>query len=269
MFLITGGTGVVGRAAVRLLTERGLKVAAITRDPHAALPPETQLIHPDEVTALGEVEGVLLSPRGFGARLSDVAALRPERIVVVSSVTVAYPAGEARFREHFVATEEAVRNLGSEWTMLRCADFAANTLAWAGQIRATGTVRGAYADARTSTVDERDLAEVGVLALTQTGHAGQAYVLTGEQSLSQADKVAAIGAAVGRDLAFVETDPEIVRQGMLAAGLPVEVPARLLGSQADYAREAGPTTDSVRRLLGRPARSFQTWAADHAAAFTA
>ncbi|MEV6970430.1 hypothetical protein AB0M47_35520, partial [Hamadaea sp. NPDC051192] len=74
---------------------------------------------------------------------------------------------------------------------------------------------------------------------------------------------------VGRELAFVEMEPEAVRQGMLAAGLPAEVPARLLGSQADYAREAGPTTDTVRRLLGRPARSFQTWAADHAAAFTA
>jgi hypothetical protein len=51
--------------------------------------------------------------------------------------------------------------------------------------------------------------------------------------------------------------------------LPEEVPDRLLGSQADYARNPGPTTDTVRRLLGRPARSYQTWAAEHAAAFKA
>ncbi|NUR70733.1 MAG: NAD(P)H-binding protein [Hamadaea sp.] len=267
MFLITGATGMVGRTAVRLLTERGLKVVAVTRDPHAALPPEAQLVHPDEVTALGGVDGVLLSPRAFGDRLADIAALRPERIVVVSSLTIPFPVGEPRFREHFAATEDAVRAMGPQWTMLRCADFAANTFAWAGQIKATGTVRGAYAAARTSTVDERDLAEVGVLALTSDGHAGEAYVLTGEQSLSQAEKVAAIGTAIGRELSFVEVEPEAVRQGLLAAGLPAEVPARLLGSQADYAREPGPTTDTVRRLLGRPARSFPTWAADHAAAF--
>jgi hypothetical protein len=56
---------------------------------------------------------------------------------------------------------------------------------------------------------------------------------------------------------------------MRAAGLPEEVPDRLLGSLADYAREAGPTTDAVRRLLGRPARTYATWATDHRAAFTA
>ena len=154
-------------------------------------------------------------------------------------------------------------------TILRCADFAANTLAWAGQIRATGTVRGAYPGARTSTVDERDVAAVAALALTQPHHAGQTYPLTGEQSLSQPDKVAALSAALGRPLSFAEAAPDEIRRGMLAAGLPDEVPDRLLGSLADYAREPGPTTDAVRRLLGRPARTYATWATDHRAAFTA
>jgi hypothetical protein len=54
---------------------------------------------------------------------------------------------------------------------------------------------------------------------------------------------------------------------MLAAGLPDEVPERLLGSLADYARRPGPTTDTVRRLLGRPAGTFSAWATDHSAAF--
>ena len=50
--------------------------------------------------------------------------------------------------------------LASTWTILRCADFAANTLAWAPQIRATGVVRGAYGDAATSTIHERDIGAV-------------------------------------------------------------------------------------------------------------
>jgi hypothetical protein len=55
---------------------------------------------------------------------------------------------------------------------------------------------------------------------------------------------------------------------MLAQGLPEEIPDRLLGSLADYARQPGPTTDTVRELLGRPALTFAEWAAENAAAFT-
>ena len=54
---------------------------------------------------------------------------------------------------------------------------------------------------------------------------------------------------------------------MLAAGRPAEIPDRLLGSPADYARAPGPATTTVADLLGRPARTFAQWAADHAGAF--
>jgi uncharacterized protein YbjT (DUF2867 family) len=272
MILVTGATGVVGRHAVRLLVEQGAKVAAVTRDPHADLPADTQLVHPSEVATLQGVEAILLSPRATGAAAAGLLAHAREtgttRVVVLSSLTVPYPAGHARFRQQFQAVENLAQESGLDWTILRCADFAANTLAWAGQIRATGTVRGAYPDARTSTIDERDIATVAALALTQPDHTGQTYLLTGEQSLSQPEKVAALSAALDRAVSFIEATPDEIRRGMLAAGLPDEVPDRLLGSLADYAREAGPTTDTVRRLLGRPARTYATWAEDHRAAFT-
>jgi uncharacterized protein YbjT (DUF2867 family) len=271
MILITGATGVVGREAVRLLAEGGAKVAAVTRDPSADLP--AQLVHPAEIADLPGVEAVLLSPRAAGAGAADLLAHAREtgatRVVVLSAGTVQYPAGLARFRQQFQAVEDIAKGSGLDWTILRCADFAANSLAWAGQIRATGTVRGAYPEARTSTIDERDIAAVAALALTRPEYGGQTYLLTGEQSLSQPEKVAALGTALGRTLSFVEAAPDEIRRGMLAAGLPDEVPDRLLGSLADYAREAGPTTDTVRRLLGRPARTYATWAQDHRAAFTA
>lgn len=273
MILITGATGVVGRETVRLLVEQGAKVAAVTRDPHAGLPAAAQLVHPDEVATLDGVEAILLSPRAVGATAAALLDRAREtgtgRVVVLSAVTVQYPAGLPRFRQQFEAVEELAKRSGLDWTILRCTDFAANTLAWARQIGATGTVRGAYAEARTSTIDERDIAAVAALALAQPHHAGQIYPLTGEQSLTQADKVAALSEALGRPISFTEATPEEIRRGMLAAGLPDEVPDRLLGSLADYAREPGPTTDAVRRLLGRPARTYATWATDHRAAFAA
>ena len=273
MILITGATGVVGRETVRLLVEGGAEVAAVTRDPHAELPAGTQLVHPAKVPAIDGVEAILLSPRAAGSTAVDLLARAREtgaaRVVVICYVTVQYPAGHAPFRQQFHAVEDIAKASGLDWTILRCADFAANTLAWAGQIQATGTVRGAYPHARTSTVDERDIAAVAALALTHPQHRAQTYLLTGEQSLSQPEKVATLGTALDRTLSFVEAAPDEIRRGMLAAGLPDEVPDRLLGSLADYAREAGPTTDTVRRLLGRPARTYATWARDHRAAFTA
>jgi NAD(P)-dependent dehydrogenase (short-subunit alcohol dehydrogenase family) len=73
--------------------------------------------------------------------------------------------------------------------------------------------------------------------------------------------------ALGQELTFAEMPPEQVRQRMLAHGLPEEVPDRLLGSLADYALKPGPTTDTVQRLLGRPALSFAERASEYAAAF--
>jgi hypothetical protein len=70
-------------------------------------------------------------------------------------------------------------------------------------------------------------------------------------------------------LSFAEVAPDQVRQAMLAQGLPDEIPDRLLGSLADYARQPGPTTGTVQQLLGRPALSFAQWATENAAAFGA
>ena len=75
------------------------------------------------------------------------------------------------------------------------------------------------------------------------------------------------GEAIGKELIFEQVSPEQVRKGMLAQGLPEEIPNRLLGSLADYAKQAGPSTTAVEEVLGRPALTFAEWAADHASAF--
>ncbi|MFF2849759.1 NAD(P)H-binding protein [Streptomyces sp. NPDC058001] len=277
MFVVIGATGSVGRDVVKLLLAAGEEVAAVSRDPAADLPGGAQVVNgdpsrPDSLTALPDgVDAVLLSPRavrGAAAELLSLAAARgARRVVVLSAATVEHPAGHRRFADEFRAVEQAARDSGLDWTFLRCADFAANALAWAPQIRATGVVRGAYGDAATSPIHQRDIAEVAVRALADPEHAGHAYVLTGPQSLDQRDKVHLIGEAIGRELSFQELEPEQVRQAMLAQGLAEDLPDRLLGSLADYANTPGPTTDTVEQLLGRPALTFAAWATDNIAAF--
>ena len=182
-------------------------------------------------------------------------------------MTVQYPAGEARFADAFTAAEDVVKACGLDWTLLRCADFAANALAWAPQIRQAGIVRGADGDAATSSIHERDIAAVAASALASPAHAGHSHVLTGPQSLTQRDKVRLIGEAIGKELSFQEISAQQVRRAMITQGLAEEIPDRLLGSLADYAKRPGPSSDTVQQVLGRPALTFAQWAAGHATAF--
>jgi uncharacterized protein YbjT (DUF2867 family) len=283
MILVTGATGTVGREVVNLLLDDGHEVAAVTRNPTAAeLPGGAHVVggdlsRPQTLTsALRGVEAVLISPRALGdatagavsAELLALAAEQgAERVVALSALTVQYPAGYRRFADAFKAVEDAVKASGLQWTFLRSADYAANALAWAPQIRSSSVVRGAYGDAATSTIHERDVAAVAARALVNPAHAGHAYVLTGPQSLTQRDKVRLIGEAIGKELSFEELPPEQLRQAMLAQGLPEDVPDRLLGSLADYAKQPGPSSNTVEQVLGRPALTFAKWAAEHAAAF--
>ncbi|MGP3961766.1 NAD(P)H-binding protein [Nonomuraea sp. 3N208] len=278
MILITGANGVVGRQVMNQLLQDDTAVTAVTRSPAEAKLPDRvravngDLFHPQWIEqALEGAEAIQISPRAAGPGLGDLLKLAAKqgvrRAVLLSATTVEYPAGEARFAAQFKLAEELVMSSGLDWTVLRLADFAANALAWAPQLKAGDVVRGAYGQAATSPIHETDIAAVAVQALRTSAHAGKVYTLTGPQSLDQFEKVRLIGAAIGRELSFQELPPEQVRQGLLAQGLPEEVPARLLGSLADYASRPGPTTATVEELLGRPALTFADWAHDNARAF--
>jgi uncharacterized protein YbjT (DUF2867 family) len=175
--------------------------------------------------------------------------------------------GYQRFADAFKAVEDEARASGLRWTILRCADFASNTLVWAPQMRSTGMVRGAYGDAATSTIHERDVAAVSARALLDVAHAGHTYVLTGRSPLTQRDKVRLIGEAIGKQVLWEEISPQQVRQAMLAQGGPEDVPDRLLGYLADRVQQPGPSSLDVSQVLGRPALTFAQWAVEHAAAF--
>lgn len=278
MILITGANGVVGRQVMNLLLQEDAAVTAVTSSPGEARLPDGvravsgDLFRPQWIeAALEGVEAIQISPRATGPGLGELLKLAVKqgvrRAVLLSATTVEYPAGEARFAAQFKLAEDLVTSSGLDWTVLRLADFAANALAWAPQIKAGDVVRGAYGQAATSPIHETDIAAVTVQALRSSVHTRSIHTLTGPQSLDQSEKVRLIGAAIGRELSFQELPPEQVRQGMLAQGLPEEVPARLLGSLADYANHPGPTTSTVEDLLGRPALTFADWARDNAPAF--
>src|SRR5262249_32366324 len=111
--------------------------------------------------------------------------------------------------------ERLTASSGLAATILRPAMFASDAgVWWASSIRNGGAVRWPYGSAQAAPIGERDIAAVAARALCDEGHAGREYVLTGPESLGQADQVAAIGDAIGRRIPFEELSPEEFRREM-------------------------------------------------------
>ncbi|HEX3781672.1 MAG TPA: NAD(P)H-binding protein [Pseudonocardiaceae bacterium] len=274
--LVTGATGKVGRSLVTRLLERGAPVRAMVRDPEtAALPAGVEVVRGDLTeprslpAALAGVDDVFLlwplATADGAAEVVDVISGHAERLVYLSTMNVRPDSEEqaGSIVAFHAAIERLVRASGLRWTFLRPGGFAGNTLGWAEQIRATGVVRWPYAKAARSLIHEYDIAAVAALVLTDSGHDGAAYPLTGPSVLTQAEQVAAIGAAIGRDLRFLEVTPEAAR-AQLFPGWPAAALDGALSYWAGLVEEPEPVTDTVAELTGRPARTFQRWAREHA-----
>ncbi|MBB6346592.1 uncharacterized protein YbjT (DUF2867 family) [Nonomuraea muscovyensis] len=280
-FLVTGPTGDVGRHVVTQLTEAGLAVRALVRDPSRARLPEGVEVTGGDLTApetleaaLRGVETVLLAwpfPTWPGPPRQDPPW--PDSAAATAGPVVAAVARHARriiylSGDHAVhrETERHIRGAGVPWTFLRPTGYAADTLGWAGQVR-RGVVRLPYGTAARSPVHERDVAAVAVHVLTSAGHGGAAYTISGPEAVTRADQARIIGEVVGREVRWEEPPPAAAREELLAAWGDPEAVDDALAAWASFAGTPERVTDTVQRLLGRRALTFRQWAGDHVADF--
>jgi uncharacterized protein YbjT (DUF2867 family) len=285
MLLVTGATGTIGRPLIDVLVNQGAKVRAVTHNPQAAgLPTDVEVVggdlsRPDTIAPLLEgVTALFLHPRAVGLAAGGLLALARQRgvrrVVALSATNVDDdPALQpSRYQgDRNKEVEDAAVASGLVWVSLRASSFATNTLrAWGAQIRAGDVVRGPYATFAEALIHERDLAEVVARALGSdalVARRGRRLELTGPQSLTHEQMVATIGEVLGRPLRYQELPPEVAKQGMVQQGIPEAFVEALM---ARYAREVGqpaPLSGEVERILGRPARTYAEWVADHADAF--
>lgn len=164
--------------------------------------------------------------------------------------------------------ERLIQAAGFQWTFLRPGMFASNArFWWAPTIRAgNDVVRWPYAGAPTAPIHERDIAAVAAHVLCEDGHDGASYVLTGPQSLSQAEQVGIIGEVIGRPLRLEEISPEEAQQELLPA-LPPPAIKMLMGAWAAALGQPTFVTSTIAEITGTPARTFRDWVSDHAAEF--
>jgi uncharacterized protein YbjT (DUF2867 family) len=280
--LVIGATGTVGRAVTSRLAAEGTPVRALARQPQGAgLPAEVEVVRgdltlPETLDApLDGISTVLLvwtaPPAAFPAAFERIARQARRIVFLTAPLKTPHPffqqpnPGRALAEE----IERRIECSGLDWTFLRPHMFAANSVGfWAPQIRAGDCVRWPFLAAPTAPIDERDIAAVAVRALCEDGHAGAEYVITGPQSLTQAEQIDAIGRAIGRSLRAEEMSREEAERELLATFGPVELKMLLDAWSAAVGRPAW-VTSTVAEVIGVPARPFSEWAADHASAFCA
>ncbi len=277
--LVLGGTGKTGRRVAAQLAAAGHTARAAARTPGPAAPGvvPVRFAWDERETydaALDGVDAVYLVPparrldhaplgRAF---LERVRAAGAQRVVVLSARGVDHAPPEAPLR----AMELAVEASGLPGTVLRPSWFMQNLSEdWLRDgVVHDGVVPVPTGDGRTAFVDCEDIAAVAVAALTQDGHAGRAYELTGPAALTWARAAEVVGAAAGREVRHVDVDPAAWEADAVQAGFDPAY-AALLGMLFAGVRAGAEdgTTDGVRAATGRAPTSLEAFAAREAAAW--
>ncbi|CCH19509.1 NmrA family NAD(P)-binding protein [Micromonospora lupini] len=279
--LVTGATGRVGRGVVDLLTDAGVPVRALVRrsETAATLPTTVDIVTGDLTVpeslddALHGVSTVFLvwtAPAQTAAAVVERLAAQAQRVVYLSAP---HQTPHPFFQQPnpmaalHAEIERLISAAGLDSTIIRPGMFASNALSWwAAAIRGDGVVRWPYGAAETAPVDDRDVAEVVARTLYEDGHAGGDYVLTGPESLSQAQQVSIIGDTLGRPITFEELSPDdFRRQTPETARSAVDM---LLAAWDATTGHPAYVTSTIFDILGTPPRTFRQWVADHATAFT-
>jgi len=282
MIVVTGATGKIGNELVRLLAERGETVRALAR--HAGQGAELPGV---EWVAADLARRENLGPAFAGAeRLflltansEDMVRLQKNALAAARQAGVRHVVklsalGASDHSQSVIGlwhynVERVLQASGLAWTILRPHHFMDNLLDQRESIVRHGVVYSAAGEGRIPFIDTRDIAAVVAVVLTEPGHEGKEYVLTGPEALSYRRATEILSGVLGRPLDYVaETEDDTwVRQRR--AGEPAWRIAALLAI-ASYQRAGGPTeqlTATIEELTGRPARTFEQFARDHAAAF--
>ena len=274
MILVTGATGNIGRELARELDKMGAEFRVLVRDPARAARVVGDFGKP--ATLRPAFEGVdklfLLTP-GIGVEHTRFAvaaakAAGVNHIAHLSSFNVLGDPMPAMGRWHH-EREAIIRASGISVTFLRPGGFMTNALDWAPTIREAGYVLDPIGSGRYAPIDPADIAAVAALALTEDGHQGKEYVLTGDEAFTVAEQVRILAEAIGRDIEVRQTaTPAEAGRSRFPAGAPHALADAITeGFALMRADIVGFRTDTVERLLGRWPRSFAHWCQRNADAF--
>jgi uncharacterized protein YbjT (DUF2867 family) len=283
MILVTGATGSNGKEILKLLSAKNVQVRIMVRDLNRAkdiAAPNVEIVEGDfdrPETLLAALSGVeqtfLVAPSSNRVEMQqlvfvDAAKQNGVKQIVYLSQFDTKADSPVRFLRYHAAVEAAIQASGMAYTFLRPNLFMQGLLNFRSMIATENAFYAAAGDAKVSAVDVRDIAEVAVATLTQSGHEGKIYNLTGSQALTHAEMAGYLSAALARQISFVDIPPESMHEFLLGAKFPLWQADGLLEEYAHYRRnEAAMIGSGVKDAIGKEPRSFERFAHDYALMF--
>ena len=262
--LILGGTGKTGRRLAERLTAQGVPVRIGSR---SGSPRFDWEVPATWGPALQGVRAVYISYYPDIAVPGAAETVEAFARLAVANGVIRLVLLSGRGETEAQRAEEMVKASGADWTILRCAWFSQNfsegflieSLLEGEVALPVGTVGEPF-------IDADDIADAAFVALTEPGHVGQLYELTGPRLLSFADAVAEIAKAAGRDIRYVKVSHDEFTASVAAHDLPPEFAwllNELFTEVLDGRNET--LTDGVQRVLGRAPKDFSAYAHETAA----
>jgi uncharacterized protein YbjT (DUF2867 family) len=280
MILITGASGNVGKEVLKQITQTGFQVRAAFQSAGkaATAPSGIEIVtvdynQPETLrAALKNVDRVFL----VGPPAKNLPALERKAVDEIKQsgaphiVKLSAMGGRAAiFTRQHADSEDYIKSEGVPYTFLRPNGFMQNFVNYnAGTINTQNAFYGCQGDGEVSHIDIRDIAAVAVKVLTQDGHQGKEYTLTGPRALTNAQIAGILSDDTGREINYVDLPADKFKQALLAAGIPEWNAAALVDLQQLYRNGgAGTVTSDVEQLLSRKPISFEQFSRDHKAAF--
>lgn len=266
--LVTGATGTVGGHIVEQLLSKGVEVMALSRNPKiTSFPPEVHIVsgdlnNPDTLQVhLQTVDSLFLITQSDQTEAKFLANQRIIQMAKEADVKkiVALMDYEGN------PIESVIQDSGMDWTILRPAEFMKNALYfWAESIQKEEMVRTGFPDALNVRIHEADIAAVAVKALTEEGHHGKIYTLTGPQSLSNRIAVTQISEIIGKPIELIELTEEQVRQNAKIQGFDDEfIEDFIIGMVKNPPESNRKVLPTVEQITGKPARTFAQWVTEN------
>jgi uncharacterized protein YbjT (DUF2867 family) len=276
--LVTGATGTVGGEVLRRLAGRdGIEVRAALRD----LSKAASVVGPGVVPILFDYErpatfpaacqgadAVFLvapfSPEGVGQSIALIDAARVAGVRYIVKLSVVGSLQEITMGRWHAAIDAALKQSGMAWTILLPDGFMQNFVENSAP-RPDGGIYVPAGNSKAGFIDVRDIAEIAVKALTEPGHEGKEYTLTGSEEISYTEAAAIMSEVSGRTIRYMDVPEAAARQAMLGAHMPEWLVNILLELNAwTKAHTDREVTSTVQDILGRPPRTFREFARDYA-----
>lgn len=280
MILVTGAGGTVGSEVVKQLESAGAKFRAAYHSQSKADGAKVRGLdavlidynRPETLDAAfqGIEKLFLLSSSNTQQELAAIDAAKRAGVKHIVKLSVIGAEEEAfSFAKWHRAAEKAIEASGITWTFLRPNGFMQNLHNYMGDtIRSQGAFYSSTGDAKIAHIDVRDLAAVAVKALTEPGHEGKSYTLTGPEAVSYAEVASKLSSATGKTINYVNVGDADVKSALTGSGAPEAYADAFLDLLRWYrSGDAANVTGEVKKLTGREPFTFDQYAQDHAAQF--